>query len=62
LPYGDEEAVRKDVRRCIDAAGKRGGFILASSNTLHANVKVENVQIMVHEARKYGKYPLSISL
>jgi len=58
LPYGSEEDVRKDVRRCIDAAGKGGGFILTSSNSLHANVKVENIYTMVDEARKYGKYPL----
>lgn len=58
LPYGNEEDVRKDVRRCIDAAAKGGGFILTSSNSLHSNVKVENIFIMVDEARKYGKYPL----
>jgi len=58
LPYGREKDVRRDVRRCVDAAGKGGGFILASSNSLHANVKVENVYTMVDEARKYGRYPL----
>ena len=58
LPYGTEEDVRREVRRCIDAAAKGGGFILTSSNSLHANVKVENIYVMVDEARKYGKYPL----
>ncbi|MEM3404205.1 MAG: uroporphyrinogen decarboxylase family protein [Nitrososphaeria archaeon] len=58
LPFGSESDVRKDVRRCIDSAAKDGGFILASSNSLHANVKVENIYAMVDEARKYGKYPL----
>ena len=58
LPYGSEEDVRKDVRRCVDAAAEGGGFILASSNSLHANVKIENIYVMVDEARKYGKYPL----
>lgn len=58
LPYGSEEDVRKDVRRCIDSAGKGGGFVLASSNSMHANVKVENLYVMVDEARKYGRYPL----
>jgi len=51
--------VRRDVRRCIDAAAEGGGYILASSNTLHANCKVENIYTMVDEARKYGRYPLS---
>ena len=58
LPFGSEEDVRRDVRRCIDAAGEGGGFILASSNSIHANCKVENVYTMVDEARKYGRYPL----
>ncbi len=56
LPYGSEEDVRKDVHRCIDAAAKGGGYILTSSNSLHSNVKVENIFAMVDEARKYGKY------
>jgi len=58
LPFGNESDVRKDVRRCIDSAAKGGGFILTSSNSLHANVKVENIYAMVDEARRYGKYPL----
>jgi len=56
LPYGSEEDVRRDVRRCIDAAAKDGGFILSDSNSLHNNVKTENIEIMVDEARKYGRY------
>jgi uroporphyrinogen decarboxylase len=56
LPYGGEEDVRRDVRRCIDAAGENGGFVLTSSNSMHSNVKVENIYTMVDEARKYGKY------
>jgi len=58
LPYGTEEDVRKDVRRCIDAAAQGGGFILADSNSMHSNVKTENILIMIDEGRKYGKYPL----
>lgn len=56
LPFGTEEEVRRDVRRCIDAAAEGGGFILTSSNSIHANCKVENVLYMVDEARKYGRY------
>jgi len=58
LPFGTEEVVRRDVRRCIDEAAIGGGFVLTSSNSIHANCKVENVYTMVDEARKYGKYPL----
>jgi len=59
LPFGTEEDVRRDVRRCIDAAAEGGGYILASSNSLHANCRVENIYAMVDEARKYGKYPIA---
>lgn len=58
LPFGSEEDVRRDVRRCIDAAAEGGGYILTSSNSIHANCKVENIYTMVDEARKYGKYPI----
>jgi len=58
LPYGTEEDVRRDVRRCIDAAAEGGGFILADSNSIHSNVKTENIMIMIDEGRKYGKYPI----
>jgi uroporphyrinogen decarboxylase len=58
LPYGSEADVRKDVRRVIDAAGKEGGLILTSSNSLHANVKIDNIRTMVDEARRYGRYEI----
>ena len=57
MPYGTEEDVRRDVRRCIDAAAESGGFILSDSNSLHSNVKTENILTMIDEGRKYGRYP-----
>ncbi len=56
LPLGSEEEVRADVRRCIDSAAEGGGYILSSSNSIHANCVVRNVYAMVDEARKYGLY------
>ncbi len=56
LPYGGEFEVRKEVRRCIDEAAKGGGFILSDSNSMHSNVKTENILIMIDEGRKYGRY------
>ena len=58
LPFGSEEDVRRDVRRCIDAAARGGGYVLSSSNSIHSNVKAENILTMVDEAKNYGKYPL----
>jgi len=57
LPYGSRNDVRRDVKRCIDSAAEGGGYVLASSNSIHANCKVENVIAMVKEARRYGRYP-----
>ena len=56
LPFGSQEDVRRDVRRCIDAAARGGGYVLAESNSMHANVKPENILAMIDEARKYGVY------
>jgi len=56
LPFGSQEDVRWDVRRCIDAAAEGGGYVLTSSNSIHANCKPENILVMVDEARKYGRY------
>jgi len=58
LPYGTEEEVRRDVRRCIKAAANGGGFVLSESNSMHPNVKFDNILCYVDEARKYGKYPI----
>jgi uroporphyrinogen-III decarboxylase len=56
LPTGSEKSVRSDVRRCMGAAAPGGGYILASSNSIHANCSVGNVRTMVDEAVKSGKY------
>ncbi|MGQ9638828.1 MAG: uroporphyrinogen decarboxylase family protein [Candidatus Bathyarchaeia archaeon] len=56
LPYGYGAQVRREVRRCIDAAARDGGVILSDSNSLHRNVRTENVIVMVDEARRYGTY------
>ena len=56
LVYGSEEDVRREVRRIIDVAAHGGGLIVASSNSIHSFVKPENFLMMIHEARRYGRY------
>ena len=56
LPMGSEAEVRSDVRRCIESAAPGGGYILASSNSIHANCLVDNARAMVDEARRSGLY------
>jgi uroporphyrinogen decarboxylase len=60
LCWGTEEEVRQEVKSCIRKAGKGGGLICMSSNTVHSGVKPENYLAMVETIREYGKYPLSL--
>ncbi len=55
LKEDNEEAVRAEVRRCIDAAAAGGGYILRSTGQIfHANPGM--IEAMCDEARKYGVY------
>ena len=60
LCWGTEEEVRQEVKECIRKAGKGGGLICASSNSIHSGVKPENYVAMIKAIREYGKYPLSL--
>lgn len=60
LAFGSAEDVRESVRNCIKTAAPGGGYVLASSNTIPASAKPENVQAMIDATREFGKYPLSL--
>lgn len=60
LTYGKPEDVREAVRSCIKIAAPGGGFVLASSNTIPASARPENVQMMIDATREFGAYPLSL--
>lgn len=59
LVSGSEEEVRAEVRDCIRRAGRGGGLILSSSNTIHSGVRPENYRAMLEALRRYGRYPLA---
>lgn len=59
LSWGTKKDVRKTVKECIRKAGKGGGYICMSSNSIHGAVNPENYMEMVKAIREYGKYPLS---
>jgi uroporphyrinogen decarboxylase len=61
LSWGTREQVREAVKDCIRKAGKGGGYICMSSNTIHGAVNPDNYVEMVKAIREYGKYPLSLS-
>jgi uroporphyrinogen decarboxylase len=60
LSWGSKEEVREAVKDCIRKAGKEGGYICMSSNSIHGAVKPENYVAMVEAIREYGRYPLAL--
>ena len=45
------------VKQTIKEAASDGGYIISSSNAIHASVKPENYKAMIEAAKRYGKYP-----
>jgi len=58
LVTGTTEEVRQETKEVIRKAGKGGGLICASSNSIHSGVKPENYVAMIDTIKEYGKYPL----
>ncbi len=58
LVSGTEEEVREETREVIRKAGKGGGLICMSSNSIHSGVKPQNYLAMLKAIRDYGTYPL----
>ncbi len=56
LVFGNPDEVEEAVYETIQIAAPEGGYILASSNSLHPGVKPENAIRMFEAARKYGHY------
>jgi len=60
LSWGTKEEVCEAVKECIRKAGKGGGYICMSSNSIHGAVNPENYVEMIRAIREYGRYPLSL--
>jgi len=56
LSCGSEEDVRRDTQVLIDAVGRDGGLVVASSHSITRNVKPENYLAMVETTQNYGRY------
>ena len=56
LMMGSPKDVSTEARKCIDAAGEGGGFILSSGCEIPLDAPHENVKSMVEAARRYGGY------
>jgi len=60
LPYGTKDDVVKAVKKCINDAGKGGGYMLSACTDITNSCKLENVLTMISAAKKYGEYPLRL--
>lgn len=58
LCTGTVEEVRQATKEVIRKAGKGGGLVCMSSNSIHSGVRPENYVTMVKAIKEYGKYPL----
>jgi len=61
LSWGSKEEVRATVKDCIRKAGKGGGYICMSGNSIHGAVSPANYAEMIRAIKEYGKYPLKLA-
>jgi uroporphyrinogen decarboxylase len=57
---GTRQQVIDEVRLRIQQLAAGGGYILAPSNHLQADVPAENIVALFEAAQRYGKYPLQV--
>ncbi|GFP28654.1 uroporphyrinogen decarboxylase family protein, partial [Candidatus Hakubella thermalkaliphila] len=62
LPRGTADDVVEEVKERIASLGPGGGYILAASHNIQADVPPENIVAMFEAAHEYGQYPLQIEL
>ena len=58
LIWGSAEEIRDEVRQRIQRCGPGGGYIVSSSNSIHAGVPGRNYMIMREAVEEYGQYPI----
>ena len=55
LTIGTSQEVKDHLKKCIDTAGKEGGYIVGNG-AFFDDVKPENVKAMVEFTKEYGVY------
>ncbi|MGO9307564.1 MAG: uroporphyrinogen decarboxylase family protein [Spirochaetia bacterium] len=58
LVAGSPLEVRAAVKACIRAAGTGGGYIISSSNSIHAGVDPALYRVFLEARKELGRYPL----
>ncbi len=54
------EVIIEDVRRCLKEGAAGGGYMIASSNSIHSGVPPKSFLIYLEAAQALGKYPISL--
>jgi len=60
MPFGTPEEVKAEAIKTIKALGPGGGYILAPTHYLQADVPPENIIALRDAVLEYGIYPLSL--
>ncbi|MBL7152262.1 MAG: hypothetical protein ISS79_00980 [Phycisphaerae bacterium] len=60
LSYATVEEVVEETKQAIKKGSAGGGYILSSSNSIHASVKPENYLAMLDTLKEYGRYPICL--
>ena len=58
LPFGSEQDVEQEVIRCLQAFGPGGGYILAPSHFVQADVPPANLVAMCRATHAHSRYPI----
>ena len=60
LESGTPAEIRHEVREKIKHCAPGGGYIIASSNSIHSAIPGRNYQIMRDAIEKFGNYPINL--
>jgi uroporphyrinogen decarboxylase len=62
LVFGSPEDIERETLQCMLDGGKDGSYILSSDHSFHDDIPNKNIFKMIETGKKYGKYPLQISI
>jgi hypothetical protein len=58
----EPDYVIKETVDCIKSAGSKGGYVMTTSNVITSDAQERNFLAWLETTRKYGKYPINLSL
>jgi len=58
LPYANPSEISAEVKKCIWASGKGGGYMVAPAHNIQPDTPLKNIYSMYESVKKYGSYPI----